>query len=40
MRGGWSNKGQEGWMEERGGWSDEGQEGVDGVMRAKKGWME
>ena len=27
MRGGWSNKGQEGWMEERGGWSDEGQEG-------------
>ena len=49
MRGGWSNKGQEGWMEERGGWSDEGQEGwmewwgprgVDGVMRAKRGWME
>ena len=39
MRGGWSNKGQERWMEERGGWSDEGQEGVDGVMRAK-GWME
>ena len=26
-RGGWSNKGQEGWMEERAGWSDESQEG-------------